>query len=973
MTTQAADRGFTKLWAKTDKDHPSPDRYHALPLHLVDVAAVVWELWDIHLSRHECERIADALGVDLELARTWVAFLAGCHDVGKASPVFQQIADGQLERVIRETGVSVVPYKPVKSLPHGAISAALLPAILEEHYALTRLSANRFASVTGAHHGRFFPRETLERPSRTEPRAAGTGAWDDWRVQLVDYVARAVGLPTTMPETLRARPLAVGAAFDIAGLISYADWIGSDERFFRLSTDVPNDPSVAFDAAREKAHRAMAHAGFQAAAQLPAGTIPETFPFIRQLNDGQRAAVELVEALPDPGIAVVEYPMGWGKTELALWMAARWANTHGVDGFYVGLPTRATSDQLFERVGAMFKAHCGDAPQNLVRVSGQSPLSTETRSNGAEDALREENEVFLHANPSGDRADVARERRVRAEWFGRRNRGLLARYGVGTIDQAMLGAMLNRHFFVRLAGLAGKTVILDEVHSYDLYMSTIIDRLVEYLGAMGTPVIILTATLPRHRTEALIQRYREGAGWVKPAATAKVTLPPWLQRQEEPPADTAPAVEIAAYPRMTMANASGVRSIHVADRRVPVTIQLEWIPGVMDDAPESWQPIVDGLATALVDGGTAAVICNTVAQAQAAFAALSGVFPSADLELFHARFRAKERRGIQKRVLRDLGKEAVRNGVRIRPERRIVVATQVIEQSLDLDFDLMVSMFCPVDLLLQRSGRLHRHPTTDELRPERLRDPQLWVTGYDDTGDVPEFHRGTAAVYGDFPLLRSWWAIDRTPTITIPTDIEPLIERAYGEDDDAPTDSPGVVGNWNKARDRYEKQQDEDLLKAGYGMIPATAADQPERGNNVLAKDVAISKAPEDGDPRAAGRVPTRLGDPSVTVVLLTDDEAARYAPILGDGRQPNAGDVADLLDHSVDLSRTGLVQALLDLERPKAWADVAALKFVVFLPLDRNGEATVGGTRIRLDGRLGVCIDNATGGNANARNEEEA
>ena len=227
-----------------------------------------------------------------------------------------------------------------------------------------------------------------------------------------------------------------------------------------------------------------------------------------------------------------------------------------------------------------------------------------------------------------------------------------------------------------------------------------------------------------------------------------------------------------------------------------------------------WGDVAARLDGRWANGGTAAVICNTVAQAQAAYRALAAVFPVDQLELFHARFRQRERREIQTRVLREFGKQVIGDdGARIRPLRRIVVATQVIEQSLDLDFDLMVSMFCPVDLLLQRSGRLQRHRTTDEFRPATLRAPSLWLIGYDEDDAVPSFPMGSDAVYGAFPLLRSWWALRGRDEIRIPDDVEPLIELAYDQAGDPPDGVPWLASAWLAARKNFERRRDDDERK----------------------------------------------------------------------------------------------------------------------------------------------------------------
>lgn len=960
-------REFTYLWTKTNRTQKPDELYHPLALHLVDVASVAHETWRSSWSPYRRQRWCDALGVGEDLAGRWLAFIAGAHDVGKSSPVFEQQAPVQMERISRQTGIAFTRRETPIPLPHGLITAGTLGQFLISRFGFSKPDARRLALTTGAHHGRFATAGLvrLVGPDGGNSKQIGDGVWATWRTDLLDYLARAVGLPDTLPEALRRHRLSYDSATELAGAVAFADWIGSDRRSFPFSTIVPDDPAVAFAESSGKARRGLSALGFdRPTVPIPAATISDTFDHVRVPNAGQDTAMQVMEGREGPGIAVVEYPMGWGKTEVALWMAARWAERDGIDGFYVAMPTRTTSDQLYSRVAELLVRHgraAGVAPQ-LIKVSGQNPLAV-----GPDDLqqliadMEAEAGVFDHADPGSDsdstgdrsipdRRSMDERRRAeayhRARWFGQRGQGILAAYGVGTVDQAMLGVLASRHHFVRLAGLASRTVIFDEVHAYDIYMSAIVDRLLSFLGALGSPVVILTATLPKHRTQALMAAYVRGANL------------PVLD------------MELAAYPRLSVATRSGdYASVSV---RTPVsdtrpTLQLRRLTQDIDDEEGMWREVSTRLNDALTDGGTAAVICNTVTQAQDAMRALASVFPVEELELFHARFRQRERRTIQERVLRDFGKDTGSAEHPIRPRRRIVVATQVIEQSLDLDFDLMVSMFCPVDLLLQRSGRLQRHRATDDLRPGSLSNPTLWLVGYDERGDdsVPRFARGSQAVYGAFLLLRSWWALGGRESIRIPDDIEELIEAAYNEDDAIPAGAERLGGAWEKARQEFQERQGIDERAAEMEMVPALEADDPAVGNDALTQDRSFSEPADELPPEQARfATQTRLGPPSVTAVILTAAEARKLVPAgPTDGRKkPSARVTAELLERSVSVSLRGVAQAIIGLDPEPAWKDVPALRFARLIQLG-DGDACHLSEKwtVRLDHHLGVCFDRVT------------
>lgn len=195
--------------------------------------------------------------------------------------------------------------------------------------------------------------------------------------------------------------------------------------------------------------------------------------------------------------------MGEGKTEAAMYLADYWSGNLGQQGHYFALPTQATSDQMFARVRQFLTRRYGSGLVNLQLLHGHASLSAEF------EALRQRGDQVL-LPCIGVTEEAKREGVIAAEWFTHRKRGLLAPFGVGTIDQALLAVLQTRHVFVRLFGLSHKTVILDEVHAYDAYMTTLLERLLEWLASLGTSVVLLSATLPRKRRHALLDAYSKG-------------------------------------------------------------------------------------------------------------------------------------------------------------------------------------------------------------------------------------------------------------------------------------------------------------------------------------------------------------------------------------------------------------------------------------------------------------------------------
>jgi CRISPR-associated endonuclease/helicase Cas3 len=302
-----------------------------------------------------------------------------------------------------------------------------------------------------------------------------------------------------------------------------------------------------------------------------------------------------------------------------------------------------------------------------------------------------------------------------------------------------MGVVRSRYQFVRLFGLAGRTVIMDEIHAYDLYTSTLLERLLEWLAALGSPVIALSATLPKGIRQMLISAYAKGCG------------------------DTETELPVAPYPRITAKSPHGIKvTPFTASPGVCRSLLIKWV-----SAP-TW---VSDLTQTLKNGGCVAVICSTVGRAQDVFQRLQPHFSVNELGLFHGRFLFVDRQRIEKNCLEMFGKDSTK-----RPDRYVLVATQVIEQSLDVDFDLMISDLAPIDLLLQRSGRLHRH---ERKRYDHLKQPTLWLIQPNCTaGHKLDFADGDC-IYDRHVLLRTWLTLRERSSLQLPEEMDRLIESVY--------------------------------------------------------------------------------------------------------------------------------------------------------------------------------------------------
>jgi CRISPR-associated endonuclease/helicase Cas3 len=914
------------LWAKLDSKPNSYPNYHLLICHLIDTASVALALWDSALSPAKKIWLASALGLSgqEDAARRWIAFIAGLHDIGKASPAFQLQDDTTRqfwEEQFRRLGLHWTTSVPHRR--HGDIGAAILPDLLQPLLGNRPLAA-RLATILGGHHGVFPSNRAVLEVSR---EAKGGPSWANARAQLTYSLADLLRVP------LDAKPtqLDTADAMTLAGLVSVADWIASDKQRF------PYCQQIAFRSLAEYfghsvslAEKAVEDLHWTVWKPLDTPLDFRTL-FLYEPNDLQAQAIHVTDSLLGPSLVIVEAPMGEGKTEAAMYLARHWEHVNAVQGCYFALPTQATSNQMFSRVhNYLTKTYPKNDAINLQLLHGHAALSKEFES------LKEGNRHLL--NPNYNDGHSHEEVNVlAAEWFTYRKRGLLSPFGVGTIDQALLSILQTKHMFVRLFGLSSKTVIMDEVHAYDTYMTTLLERLLEWLAALGSPVVMLSATLPRERRGRLLQAYAKGLG--KAASFPQETTP---------------------YPRITWLAGNQAQERHVeTSPRSTKHMQLEWIDGSLQSPMGNTFPLGERLSQALANGGCAAVICNTVHRAQAVYRALKHYFSgiasdgAPELDLLHSQYLFEHRDEREKRTLQRFGKPTRKDNGQgdatapiHRPKRAVLVATQVIEQSLDLDFDLMVSDMAPLDLLLQRAGRLHRHERPQ--RPFGLESPRLLVCKPTVKDGVPQFEGGDAAVYDPHVLLRSWLALQGRTSIDVPADVEPLIEAVYGDGLKGKDQTPALQAGWAKTeRDMEAKRQRHEAIARQLIVLPPDYPDD-------IFEDFNRELDEDNPEIHESLRAQTRLSDPTVEVVILSYQEARNVDM----KSTPDLETAKVLLHQSARVSHQGLVWWLIrNLQTPSAWHRSALLRHHRLIILEDDGKAKCGSYILQLHPELGLQI----------------
>lgn len=875
------DKALENIWAKTAKSGAT--RWHPLILHMLDVAASAESI----LAREPestRKRMAAIFGMTWEDAHPWLLLVMACHDLGKACPGFQC-------KWRNMTGMDS-GRSPNTEINHAFVSQIALSELLRERGWPDEL-AELVADAVGCHHGQRISPVKLEN-LHGDRRAIGKDDWAQARRHLFKELLDILK-PTNTPtkQTLNGPDFML-----LSGLTSFADWIGSiEDRFPFGSPDDCRDLKKWFQKRRDLAEQALNAIGWEPRAPLSPKprSFKQVFGFApRPL---QQAVADALVDVKGPVILLLEAPMGEGKTETAFFAHLDLQRRFGHRGLYVALPTKATGNAMFKRTLKFLRSQGTDRKLDLQLLHGAKLL----------------NDTFQNMHLSGIH-DPAVGGDVRAgEWFTNKKRALLSEYGVGTVDQALLTILPVHHNFVRLWGLANRVVVFDEIHAYDAYTGTLLVHLLRWLLALGSSVVLLSATLSPSIRRKL----------------AEVVAADMPETEEE-------------YPRLSVfRRGEAVHQKHFeADPARRLAMRLQRIP---PDLPSLRSALEEHLAV----GGMGLALVNTVQRAQDLYRLLPDGEPleregervgkrlsdGTEVFLFHARYPADRRQKREDQALETFGDRGSRVG------RKILIATQVAEQSLDLDFDLISTDLAPIDLVLQRAGRLWRHAR--KSRP--VSEPVLLVAGLFGE-EPPSFGKPLwwGAVYREDILLRTWSLLHARQNLTLPDEIDTLVQEVYEEQVDVPESLRERLEKALMARDGEAIAQHGQANQAIIGFPEDASWNDPAR--------FVLYDEDEPGVHRTL-MAQTRLGQDSIVAIPLW----------LEDGFGPEV--VPDFTQskrwflRAVSLSRKGVVKKLQKQGVPEGWKKSPLLRNCFPLILDEHGRWAEDAT-VRLDDDLGLVYE---------------
>jgi CRISPR-associated endonuclease/helicase Cas3 len=817
---------FWNYWGKARPVDGSTAAFHRLPYHCLDVAAV----GSVYLESAPglCRWLSRMLGVAREGDLVaWVSFWLCLHDLGKYSEAFQGQRPDVFERLrgraqimeytVRHDTLGRVVWTEL--LEQIAIDDEWLGPLTEDHHRGLRAWVR---AVTG-HHGqppKSDPIRFEHHFDKTEDSAA--------IVSLVREVKSLMlgDVQPLLPTRLDADEFCDASerlSWWIAGLAVLADWIGSNTEYFEYRDQPPADGRLDeyWLHAKRCAQRALAATGVLPALSPSRAGLGTLFPKLSRPSPLQAWASDC--QLPtEPALVMLEDVTGAGKTEAALMLAHRLMSSGLADGFFIGLPTMATANAMYGRIAEAFERLFGhDA--SLALAHGQSFL------------VEAFAKTVLRAGPAeGDATQYDETATARCTaWLADHNkRALIAAAGVGTIDQAMLGVLHSKHQSLRLLGLFRKVLIVDEVHACDPYMQRVLESLLEFHAYSGGCAVLLSATLPQGMKKSLLSAYARGRG----LAVAERALP-------------APSIESNAFPLATVWH-SGAGS-HASEQ--PLASRPEVCRSVAVRYASERQNVITMIEGALAQGRCVCWMRNTVADALDAFDELRGRLGDDRITLFHARFALKDRLAIESHILERFGP----NSAAEQRRGQLVIATQVVEQSLDADWDVVVSDLAPIDRLIQRAGRLQRHvrdAAGNRLDEPGARDqrgePCLWVHGpaWSEAPPANWFKAALPKAAFVYPHHGQLWLAAKAlqaGRMRMPEDARQLIEGVF---DAAATFPAALDANATRA-------EGNDLAARSQGGANVVKLTQGYARGDVI-------------DWWSEARTPSRLGEASITVVL---------------------------------------------------------------------------------------------------------
>lgn len=916
------------LWAKKNRDKNNMPVWLPLKTHLNDTKEAMAFLWEHWLSDGVKNFIINSIEAEVDdkedLAKHTAMFLGAVHDIGKASPYFQLKksfkGDNELDGLILEK-LKSAGFNDLNKF-FTADNSGISHQSIGQFILLKRGVNITVANIVGAHHGR--PVTTSEIYDVTYENHFYQNSdclsnmhktWLSIHDEIFTWALKACNFSSVNELPL----ISQAGQVILSALLIMADWITSNEVYFpliSLSENELSDNRVQEGLVKWKNDRTNLW--------CPLEIDPDNIYESRfKLNSGerfiprdaQRRITEAIDKAEDPGIIIFEAPMGMGKTEAALVAVEQLARKTGRTGMFFGLPTQATSNGIFSRVNSWLENLRDDMSYKraLRLLHGKAALNEEFANlpksrNIHEDEENEKNAVTVN------------------DWFSGRKLSILDDFTVGTIDQFLLVALKQKHLMLRHLGFANKVVVIDEVHAYDAYMSVYLYQAIKWMGAYGVPVVILSATLPIGRRIKLIESYIVGAGY----KFRRLPKPKNFDNNE-------------AYPLLTLNDSDKILQYDNFEKTAGIDYEVKRLS--KGDSVD-----ISSIIAGITSQGVVGVIVNTVKKAQDLAKFCIDAYGEENVLLLHSLFIATDRYKREKELLDLIGKDAKR------PKFKIVIGTQVIEQSLDIDFDVLITDLAPMDLLLQRMGREHRHKIDD--RPEKLKNPKVYILNSTDY----DFDKSSTYVYDPYLLFRTEYYLP--DKINIPNDISHLVQLVYSEKELILEYNYKDV--YNKYSRDFKNKIEHKESDANTYRLQAPEANTISEDKNILEWITYSDKTAEKSEVKASAQV--RDSEDTIEVIALKKCEGGyKFFDEEGILNPLDNKTAMRIAQHTIRLPRSTYYGCGIDdvinylekynIENLNEWSKQSWLKNSLGILFDENNEFRIFDKILHYDTKYGLIV----------------
>lgn len=730
-----------KIWAKLREDQDTL-YWLSLKTHAQDTKGVIINLYYKWLSQRQRDVIKTGLSNN-KIEQT-IILLALVHDIGKITPSFQ--VKGYKYKNYKNTleqqfeGITTQQYQYTKS-PHN----------ISGQYILKKKGFNDdFSLIIGSHHGTPIDKlnelDNQKAYSMNYYQSEESGSleyrkWDGLHETYIQWSMEQSGFKSyeEIPD------IDISAQVLLTGLLIMADWIASNENYFPMINYDKHKPinrdirdAKGFNKWQSKEHKPELNIN-----KTGQTVYKERFGFTP--NATQEMVYNAIQETEEAGLYILEAPMGLGKTEIALISTEQLEAKFGSSGIYFGLPTQATSNAIYKRIITWLEKR---GYQGTARLShSKSYLNNDYQKL----KTYPQNEENLYNNT----------------WFNGSKKALLDQNIVATIDSFLMATLKQKHLFLRHLGLSKKVIVLDEVHAYDTYMSQYLLRSIEWMGLYKVPIIVVSATLPYDKKMAMIQSYLKGRG-VKKRDIEGVDM-----------------LNHCKYPSLTYTSGRDVRqnSVDIDEQK---TVRVNNV-GYQDvyRVIDEWNGIE----------GVKGVILNNVGFSQKLAKYCHTKYPEVKTILIHSRYTDEDRSNLEKEIMSTIGK----NGKR--PTNILIIGTQILEQSLDIDFDVLMTEIAPMDLILQRTGRLHRH---NNKRHERWQEPTIYVIRQENDLEVDKVN---GSIYTPYIIAKT--QVYLPERIELPQDIPTLVGKVYQNDEPEEYTNSGQYLVYKKEYETFIEQKEQ--------------------------------------------------------------------------------------------------------------------------------------------------------------------